>query len=322
MDLVRVVAHERDPRVRLRERSGRIRGLTEDRRPDHEERVVRRELVAQPRPVGGEDARIEPVILREAGPGAEGFLEDGRHEPFGKVGDRRPGFPVVRAGPDHERRRARVGQKRYELVDRLLVGGSGPHDPLGRRILTLRIRPREPVVHRHDHDRRASVGRCLVRGPGDRTGHVLRADRLVDPDRILAGKPLEPAGEERLVRQVAAVLLADEHDERSPVDPRGCERADRVSQPGGRVQEDERGLASPDRPARREPDHGRFVEGEHEAEVLREVDEERHFGRAGVPEDRGQSPRPENVVRRVADRAETALLAHARGSIPQRRSSV
>jgi hypothetical protein len=322
VDLVGVVAHECDPGIGLGERSGRVRRLAEDRRAEDEERVKWLELVAEPRAIRRQDAGIEPVVLSEPGASAERFLKDRRHEPLGELGDRRPGLSAICAGADDERGCLRSLEERDELLDSSGVGGRGTYDPLRRRVLTLRVGASAPVVHRDDHNRRPAMRGRLVSGAPDRARDVLRAHGLIDPYRILAGEPLQPPGEKRRVREVPPVLLADQHDERSSVDPCGCERADSVPEAGRRVQEHECGLFAADCPPGCETDHGRLVEGEHEAKVLRKVGEKRHFGRAGIPEDRGQPLRPENVVGRVADRAETALLAHAAGSIPQLRSSV
>ena len=46
-------------------------------------------------------------------------------------------------------------------------------------------------------------------GALERTGNVLRAGRLGDPDGIVAREAAEPPGEERLERDVPAILLAD-----------------------------------------------------------------------------------------------------------------
>ena len=84
-----------------------------------------------------------------------------------------------------------------------------------------------------------ACGRRLVPGAADGAGQVLGANRLVDPDGILACKTLEPAGEKRLVREVTAILLADEDDERRPVDARRRERADGIAEARGRVEDRE-----------------------------------------------------------------------------------
>jgi hypothetical protein len=116
---------------------------------------------------------------------------------------------------------------------------------------------------------------------------------------------------------VTAVLLADQHDERRPVDPRRRERPDRVAETCGRVQQHERRLAPGERPAGRKPDDGPFVQSEHEPQVVRQAGEERHLGRTRVAEDRRETLRTEDVERRVAD----GLPAHG-GSIPEALSSV
>ena len=98
---------------------------------------------------------------------------------------------------------------------------------------------------RGDDERRSTTGRRLVPGAADRAREILRANRVVDPDRVVARKPLEPSREERLVREMTAILLPDEDNERRSVDSRGRERADRVAEPGSRVQDRERRLGLP-----------------------------------------------------------------------------
>ena len=165
-----------------------------------------------------------------------------------------------------------------------------------------------PVVHRHDHQGRPARGGRLVMGAGDGSGHVLRADGLVDPDGILAREAVQLAREERLGREMAPVLLADDDDERRAVDARGGQGADGVTEAGGRVQDRERRLAAPDRPAGRHADDRALVEPENEAKVVREVGEERDLGRPGIREERGEPVLAEDVERRFADR----LDSHAR----------
>jgi hypothetical protein len=118
---------------------------------------------------------------------------------------------------------------------------------------------------------------------------------LVDPDGILARERLKPTRQERLVREMTTILLTDENDERRPVDARGRERADRVAEPRGRVQECKRGLRSSNRPAGRDPDDRCLVKRKHELEVVRKSREERHLGRPRVREQSRESPLPKDV---------------------------
>ena len=71
----------------------------------------------------------------------------------------------------------------------------------------------------------------------------------------------------------------------------------------------EGGLVPPERPARGEPDDRRFVQRQHEPEVIRKTCEKRHFGRPGIAEDRCQASVPKDIEGRVAD----GSLAHSRG---------
>ena len=161
-------------------------------------------------------------------------------------------------------------------------------------------RGRGPVVHRDDHDRRAAPGGGLVVGADDRARHVLRADGLIDPHGVVAGEAVQPPGQERVLREMAAVLLADDDDERRAVQARGGERGDRVAEPRRRVQQRQRRRAAPDRVAGRHRDHRALVQREHEAQVVGQPGQERHLGRAGVREDRGQPEAAQHVERGVA----------------------
>src|SRR5581483_11017210 len=147
----------------------------------------------------------------------------------------------------------------------------------------------------------------LVRRAGERARHVLCAGGLLDGDRVLAREALEPAGEERLVLEMSAVLLADEDDERRPVDPRRRERRHARAETRGRVQEDERRLPAPDRVARGERDDRVLVESEHEPQVVGQIGEERDLRRPGVREDRRQVVAAQRVERRVANRTDHGL---------------
>ena len=137
---------------------GNVGVLPERRRSDREHDVVRRQRLPQPRPVGGEVAGEEPVVLRKAGPAAEGLLPDGAPEPLGESDERLPGLGVVGAGPDDERRARRAVEEARRAARR-------PRGPLlAARTTTaaaspcscVRLRLGVPVVHRHDHEGRAA----------------------------------------------------------------------------------------------------------------------------------------------------------------------
>ncbi len=257
---------------------------------------MRRERLTEPRPVGGQHAAIERMVLGEPRACAEGLLEDGRAEALGQVDERGPGLRVVRTRADDDRRRPRFAEKVRERVHGLRPGRRRAQNrAVRRRRLPLLVRRFLPVAHRHDHERRPAPRRRRVVGALDRCRHVLCLRRLLDRDRVLAGQPGQPPGEERLVGQMPPVLLADDDDERRAVHARRGEAADRRPQPGRRVQEHERRLAAADRVPARHRDHGAFVEAEHEAEVVGEAGEERHLGRAGVRE-HGREPAPAEDV--------------------------
>ena len=146
--------------------------------------------------------------------------------------------PTTRAG---ERG---VVEPRRELLDRLGGRGAGVQQALGADDLVGLGRRRVPVVHRHDHERRAASGRGGVVGAHERARDVLRAHGLVDRYRVLARQAVQAAGEEGLLGQLAAVLLADHDHQRRAIDARGGERGDGVA-------EARRSCAAGRRPARR-----------------------------------------------------------------------
>jgi hypothetical protein len=104
VDLACVLGDEGNPCRRLGEPSRRVRRLAKDRRAEDEYRIVRRQLLPQPRPVSREEAGEERMVLRKAGARAERLLEHRHHQALGKLDERRPRLRVVGARADHERR--------------------------------------------------------------------------------------------------------------------------------------------------------------------------------------------------------------------------
>ncbi len=274
MHLCRVLADHDDGRTGLDERPWRVGVLPEGGRAEREHDVVGRQGRTQPGAVGREVARKQTVILRESRPAAEGLLPDRAREPLCERDHRLPGFVVVDSGSDDERRPLGPVEERGDLCDEPVVGAAGANDAPGSGVFVRRRGFGSPVVHGHDDECRSAPRDRLVMGAGDRAGHALRAGRLIDPHRVVTRKPVEPSGEERLRREVATVLLADQDDEGRPVDARGGQRAHRVAEAGGRVQDRERGLAPSERPAGGHPHHRALVETEHEPEVTRQVGEQ------------------------------------------------
>ena len=205
-------------------------------------------------------------------------------------------------------RRSAVEERR-QRVDRGRVGGRGAQQPLRAEDLVRLRRGRGPVVHRHDHERRAAA-RSRPRGRRGRSRPARPARAPAAPEhRVRPREPVQPAGQERLLREVAAVLLADDHHQRRAVQARGGDRRDRVAEPG-------RACAGAPARARRARARTRpaiattepSCSAEHEAQVLRQAGQERHLGRARVGEDRRQLQPAQDVERGVADgHARTAL---------------
>src|SRR5215218_3204503 len=104
-----------------------------------------------------------------------------------------------------------------------------------------------------------------------------------------------------------SILLADEDDDRSAVDPSRCECGYRVAQACGRVEKRERRFAPPEHPAGGEPDDGGLVQPKHQTKVVRKSGQKWDLGRAWIAENRREPAVPEDVEGRVADRS----LAHA-----------
>ena len=242
---------------------------------------MRRERLPQPHPIGRQVTREEGVILREAGAGAERLLPDRAGEPLGELDERGPGVGIVRPRPDDERRRSRR---------RRGASASSATAVLVRR--RARARRGAAAAARAGSlasAAQSSIGTITTAGPRPvaaswwaraiAPGHVLGAHGLVDPDRVVAREAVQPAGEERLGREMTPILLADDDDERRPVDARRRERADGVAEPGRRVQDRERRLAAADRPACRHADDRALVQPEHEAEVVGRSVRKRDLGR-------------------------------------------
>ena len=181
------------------------------------------------------------MVLRKSGPATERLLPHRGAEPLGKPHDRRPAILRIGARADDER--GRVG--RIDQLDErthVRVGHRIRADDLDRGPRGQRVRRFGPVAHRRDDERRRAGAIGLVIGAGDRAGQVLRAQRRRGPHRVLAGEPIERApGEERLERQLPAVLLSDDDHQGRPGVTGVGDRVDRVAEARRGVQVDERG---------------------------------------------------------------------------------
>ena len=97
---------------------------------------------------------------------------------------------------------------------------------------------------------------------GECARDVLRSGRLVRPHRVVAGQIVEAmTGEERVQRQMTAVLLADDHHHGRPVDPCRRQGPHRVPQAGSGVQDDHRRAVVGDCPAGGDTNNRPFVQG-------------------------------------------------------------
>ena len=211
----------------------------------------------------------------------------------------------------------------------LAVGARAGHDrrPLGARRAARRAPRRRPGRRRWSAaaicgpidlvrlaaraPSQSSIGTITIAGPAaaspPRGGRARSRParpapaRAGGPHGVVAGQPVEPAGQERLEREVAAVLLADDDHQRRAVG-RARWRARRPRCPARASSAAARARARRGR-ARSPPPchHGALVQGEHEAQVLGQAGEERHLGRAGIGEDRRQLEPPQDVEGGVAD---------------------
>ena len=229
-------------------------------------------------------------------------MNTGHDEVLGEGHQRVPALLGVGAGADHEGGRLGVVEPRGELLDRLGGRGAGVQQALGADDLVGLGRRRVPVVHRHDDERGAARGRGGVVGAHERARDVLRAHGLVDRDRVLARQAVQAAGEEGLLGEVAAVLLADHDHQWRAIDARGGQRGDGVAEPGGGVQQGEGRRAAPERVAGGHPDDRALVQAQHELEVVGQAGQEGDLGRAGVGEDRRQPQRAQDVEGGLAHR--------------------
>ena len=184
------------------------------------------------------------VILRKAGPAAEGLLPDRAPELLGKGDGRGPRLGLVETRPDDDHRAFGAREQLSELCEKPRVGRTARRTRRGAaRCVTGSASADQSSIGTIT---RAGPALWQLRGRRARSpGHTLGTDRLVDPHGVLAREPVQLSRQERLAGEVAPVLLADDDHEGDPVDARGGERADRVAEAGGRVQDRERGSRRP-----------------------------------------------------------------------------
>ena len=243
------------------------------------------------------------VVLREAGARAEGLLEDRRAEALGERHERRPGLGLVGAGAHDQRGRLGRGEQVGERLDRRGVGRAGAEHARRRRQLVRLGRGRQPVVHRHDDERRPARGARLVPRARERARHVLRAHGL---DRRTPGSrrparagaparngswtrwrrscwPTSTTSGARLTRAVASAATALPR-------PRSCAGSPSPARRG----------RSPSRwPCRStEPSCSPSTKRRSSGRPASRL----HLGRAGVGEQRRQAALAQDVERGVADR--------------------
>ena len=216
---------------------------------DGQHQVVRAQDVAHLAPAPGQVPGEQRMVLRKAGSARERLLPHRAAQPLGERDHPLPALAAVGAVAHHQGGGAGALDHLGQLADlgrRDRGGAHGALGPPGRVIVGGLV----PVAHRHHHQRRTALRLGLVVGARDGPGHVLGADREARPHRVLAGQPLQrAAGQKRLVRQLAAVLLADQNDQRGAAVAGVGDGVDGIAQTGGGVQVDERRLAAGQRVA-------------------------------------------------------------------------
>ncbi len=257
----------------------------EGARADGDHEVVGAERLAHGGPLPREMAGELRMVLGEADSPGERLLPHRARQALGDGGQRLPGlalsapWPTTMAG---RRARSIISASSADLGGRRHRGAHRPLRPPGGVLVGLH----QPVAHGHDDERRPALADGLVVGARHRAGDVLGAAAGHRPHRVLAGQLLErAAGQKRLVGELAAVLLADEHDQRRPGVAGVGDGVDGVAEAGGGVQVDEHRLVAGEGVAGGHADHGALVQAQDEVDVGGQAGEERDLRRSRIAED-------------------------------------
>ena len=279
--------------------------IREHGRAEHDDDVVRRELLGETRSRRREEARERRMDFGKA---AARRQRAHPHRRSGALGERDDGVPrsvTVDSRAHHQRRVRAVVQRRRHGPERLgFTDEVAAH--LTRRDL---VRRRVPIVLGDRHERRPLrwLHRGVVRA-GDRRGDIRRASGLDAPLHIRLGQLGRLLGEEeRLAREQLARLLARGDHERRLVAHRREDAAERMADAHRGVQVHEPGVAGRLRVAVRHRNGGRLLQREHVPEVRGRVLEEAQLGRTRVAEDRRH---PERAHQRMGRRSDG--VAHSR----------
>ncbi len=152
----RIVGHDGDPRRRGIERPRCIRVLTESRRTDHEDDVVRLEHRAQARSIRGQVSRELGMVVRESGTRAERLLPHRRAE---LLGDARRAIPTPR-------RRRRPSRPRSPAVPPKRAASTSTSIAAGSAAAARTTRARRGRVVRVSGRRvQSSIGAMTSAGP-------------------------------------------------------------------------------------------------------------------------------------------------------------
>ncbi len=210
----------------------------------------------------------------------------------------------VRAGDQH--RVGRVLEGAGEVLEGDRVGQrprvDASQQQLGEGVLVGRL---VPVVHRDRHERRPAGGqRGVVDRPGDRLGDVLGAGRFVGPlDVRLGAEHRFAVGEVGLEGDLGSHLLAGGDQQRGLVGLGVEDPADRVPDPGGRVQVGVCGAAAGLGVAVGHSHHHQLLQAEDVGEVLRVLLQHRQLGGARVAEDARHAVGAQHLEGCLPDRA-------------------
>ena len=222
--------------------------------------------------VGGKTARPCSGLPHTGAPSASASATSGVD---------RAGLGDLVAGDDRQLAGRGADEQRRQPVD---VGRHRAGGRRGTRGGTGACDLAVEVVHADGHEHRpARRGQRVAEGPAQDGAELVGRAHLVGPLADRAGQAHEVARQQRVVDQVALVLLPGGHDQRRAVGPGVGEAADRVAEPGRGVQVHERRTARGLRVPVGHADHGRLLEREHVVEVVGRRRARRSAGSSVLP---------------------------------------
>jgi hypothetical protein len=171
-----------------------------------------------------------------------------------------------------------------------------------QRLQARRLGRRVPEVHRDRDEHGSARGRHrqVVRLL-QRVGHIGGVLDLIRPLRHGARHAHQVARQQRLVENMARVLLPAGDNQRRAVFQRGEQHAHRVAQSWRDMQVHQRGLPARLRVAVRHRQRDALLQRQHIAHAVGQVHQKRQLGRARIAEDIADAARPHPLEGRLAD---------------------